>query len=237
MDPARLPNHGDMSEQNSPRGALIELVVNVAAPTLVLLFLAGDAYLGPVWSLVVALAFPLGHSLYTMATARRVSPIAVLVFISVLLTGGIGLLELEVQWFAWKEAAFPLAIGVAVVASVKTRWPALPTLLAPLLDQAKVDGLLEERGRAEAHEADLVRATWQVGAVLVLTAVGTYAFARFMVTSATGTEAFNTELGRYTGLALPVLGIPSTVLMVWILRNVLIGVEEHTGVEIQELLK
>jgi len=226
-----------MSEQNSHRAALIELVVNVAAPTAVLLFLAGDAYLGPVWSLVVALAFPLGHSLVTMVTAHRVSPIAILVFISVLLTGGIGLLELEVRWFAWKEAAFPFALGVAAVASVKTRWPALPTLLAPLLDQDKVAQLLEERGQLQAHAAALGRATWQVGAVLVLTSVGTYAFARFMVTSATGTEAFNAELGRYTGLSLPVLGIPSTVLMVWVLRNVLIGIEEHTGVEIQELLK
>lgn len=215
----------------------VELAVNVAAPTVVLLFLSGDDRLGPVWSLVLALLFPLGHGLVTLLTERRVSPIAVFALISVGLTGGIGLLRLDAKWFAWKEAAFPLLLGVLAVASVRTRWAALPTLLEPLLDSQRVHALLAERGQEAAHEEALRKATWRLGVVFVLTAVGTFFLAGYMVTSPTGTEAFNAELGRYTGLALPVVGLPSTALMIVVLRDVLIGIEDRTGAEIDDLLR
>ena len=123
------------------------------------------------------------------------------------------------------------------VTSVRTRWPAIPMLLDPMLDGFKVRTLLEDRGQTASHEAALLKATWQIGLLFVLTAAATFAFARFMVVSPTGTEAFNTELGRYTAWSFPVLGIPSTAAMVWVLRGVLLGLEERTGVEIEELLR
>lgn len=221
----------------SHRSVFVELAVNVAAPTSVLIFLSGDDRLGPVWSLVVALLFPMGHGLVTMITESRVSPIAVLALVSVSMTGGIGLLKLDARWFAWKEAAFPLLLGGLAVASVRTRWAALPTLLDPLLDSERMHALLRERGQEAAHEEALRLATWRLGMVFVLTALATFFFAEYMVTSPSGTEAFNAELGRYTGLALPVVGIPSTLLMLVVMRSVLIGIEERTGVEIDDLVR
>jgi hypothetical protein len=226
-----------MANDSGYRGALAELAVNIVAPTMVLMFLSGDDWLGPMWGLICALVFPMGHAAFTVISVRRVSPIAVLAFISVLLTGGIGLFELEVHWFAWKEALFPLCLGFAAVASVKTRWPAIPTLLDPLLEVEKVQRLLGEKGETGAHQASLVRATWQMGAILVVTAVVTFAFARWMVVSPTGTEEFNSELGRYTAASFPVLGIPSAIAMAFVLRSVIIGIEERTGVDLDDLLK
>ncbi len=226
-----------MPEGNPHRAAVLELVINVAAPTIILTFFSGDAWLGPMWGLLLALAFPLGHGLTTMALTRKVSPIAVLVVVSVLLTGGIGLLELEVSWFAWKEAAFPLAMGVGAVASLRTRWPALSLLLDPLIDTPKVDALLEARGERAAHAQAMARATWRVGAVLVVTAVATFVFARFMVVSPTGTTAFSEELGRYTGWSFPAIGVPSTLVMMWVLSDVLLGLERRTGEKIEALLR
>ena len=226
-----------MARENGYQAALAELAVNIVAPTIVLMFFSDDDWLGPMWGLVGALLFPIGHGLYTVVSARRVSPIAVLAFVSVLLTGGIGLFELQVRWFAWKEAMFPLVLGIAAVVSVKTRWPAIPTLLDPLLDGERVERLLEEKGQNDAHQAALVRATWQMGAILVATAAVTFVFARWMVVSPTGTEEFNAELGRYTAASFPVLGIPSAIAMAFVLRSVIIGIENRTGVELDELLK
>lgn len=225
-----------MAKGFDQRTAVLELVLTIGAPTVVLVFFSGDHWLGPVWGLLLALAFPFGHGVYTMVRSRTVSPVAVVVLVSVLLTGGIGLLHLDVRWFAYKEAAVPFLFGVGLVGSVWTRWPVIPTLLDPLLDGDKVRRLLHERGETEAHEAAMLRATWQMGAVLVLNAFVTFAFARFMVYSPTGSDAFSAELGRYTGWSLPVIAVPSTAAMVWILRDLLIGLEDRTGVPAEELL-
>ncbi|MFT6146268.1 MAG: hypothetical protein ACJAZO_002436 [Myxococcota bacterium] len=225
-----------MSRPNSS-SAIVELLINVAAPTIVLVFLSTEDWLGPVWGLAVALAFPLCFSLYTAVRARRVSPIAIIVIGSVLLTGGIGLFELDVRWFAWKEAAVPLIMGVFVLVSTRTPWPAIPTLLDPLLDADKVKARLDEEGTAQAHESALVWATLWIGLVLVLSAVGTFAFARVMVTSATGTEAFTSELGSYTGWSLAAVGIPTLIGMGVVLRGLLIGIEDRTGVDVDALLR
>jgi hypothetical protein len=190
-----------------------------------------------VWGLVVAIAFPLGHALTTVAILRKISPIAVLAFISVLLTGGIGIFEVETRWFAYKEAVFPFGIGIAAVVSVKTRWPAIPSMLNQLLNGDKVDELLAANGKTEENDTALVRASWMLGAIFLVTAIGTFIFARWMVVSPAGTEAFNTELGSYTGLAFPVLGIPSTAAMVWVLHRVIIGIESRTGVKIDDLME
>lgn len=221
----------------SAKGAMAELAINVAAPTIVLTFLSGDDRLGPVWGLLVALAFPLGFSLYTAVRDRRVSPIALVVIASVLLTGGIGLFELDVRWFAWKEAAVPALMGLAVLLSVNSPWPAIPTLLDPLLDSDEVQRRLEEHGAVAEHEASLVRATRWMGLVLVASAVITFVFARYMVTSPSGSEAFTSELGAYTGWSLAVVGLPSLVGMGIVLRGVLVGIEDRTGAPVDDLLR
>jgi len=225
-----------MANRFDQRRAILELVLTVGAPTVVLVFFSGDAWLGPLWGLLVALAFPFAHGVYTMVRTRTVSAVTVVVLISVLLTGGIGVLKLDVRWFAYKEAIVPFLFGLGLVASVRTPWPVVPTLLEPLLDGPKVDRLLADRGEVANHERAMMRATWQMGAVLVLNALITFAFARFMVHSPTGSEAFSAELGRYTGWSLLVVALPSTAGMVWILRGLLIGLEERTGVYAEDLL-
>ena len=226
-----------MSRGSPQRAALVDLAVNVVAPTVVLLFLSGESWLGPTVGLLVALSFPLGHAATTLVSARRVSPLAALGVVSVLLTGGIGLLELDVRWFALKEALFPLVIGFAIVVSVRTRWPAIPTLLDSLIDGDKLSQALGARGEAEAHAKALVRSTWQMGGIFVLSAVGTLLLARLMVTSPTGTEAFTTELGRYTAASFPAIGLTSTAAMMVVLRGVLLGIERRSGVSLDDLLR
>jgi hypothetical protein len=51
----------------------------------------------------------------------------VLGLVSILLTGGIGLLQLDTRWLAVKEAAIPGLIGLAVLMSTRTRYPLVKT--------------------------------------------------------------------------------------------------------------
>ncbi len=71
----------------------------------------------------------------------------------------------------------------------------------------------------------------------MLSAVGNYALARYLVVSPAGTPAFNEELGRLTALSFPVLMVPMMLGMAWVLKGVLDALEELSGKEVDELLR
>ena len=63
---------------------VVNLLFNIIVPTLILTKLSSDAYLGPRYSIVIALAFPLGFGIYDFVKTRRANAFAILGFISVL---------------------------------------------------------------------------------------------------------------------------------------------------------
>ncbi|MFD2450187.1 VC0807 family protein [Vogesella fluminis] len=119
---------------------LLELIINIVIPSLVLMKLSAEQYLGSANALLLALAFPLGWGLYDLLRNRKTNFIAILGLVSILLTGGIGLLHLDAQWLAVKEAAIPGLIGIAVLVSTRTRYPLIKTVLytPAVIDVAKV---------------------------------------------------------------------------------------------------
>jgi len=122
-----LPNTASVSD-HKPR-PWIDLLVSIIIPSVVLMKFSGDEDLGSVNALIVGLAFPLGWGLFELIRYRKKNFIALLGIISVTLTGGIGLLELDAGWLAIKEAAVPAVIGLAVLISTRTRYPLVRTLL------------------------------------------------------------------------------------------------------------
>ena len=125
----------------------IDLIVSIVIPTLILMKLSGEDNLGPLGALLLALAFPLGWGLYELVVNKKKNFVAILGIISVLLTGGIGVLELDNKWLAIKEAAIPAAIGIGVLISSYTKYPLVKTLLynPAVLNVAKIDEKLEEK--------------------------------------------------------------------------------------------
>jgi hypothetical protein len=88
-------------------GFFANLIFNIIVPTLILTKLSAPEYLGPVWSIVVALSFPIGYGLWDLKQSGKVNGFSVLGIISVFLTGGISLLQLDPKYIAIKEAAIP----------------------------------------------------------------------------------------------------------------------------------
>jgi len=105
--------------QHKPR-PMIDLVVSILLPSFILMKLSGNDELGATGGLVVALAFPISWGLFELIKYKKFNFIALLGLISVLLTGGIGLFELDNKWLAIKEAAIPGLISVAVLVSAFT---------------------------------------------------------------------------------------------------------------------
>ncbi len=128
------------------------------------------------------------------------------------------------------------SLGVAAAASAPTRWSVLAVLLDRVLDPERVRAALDEAA-ADRFEATLRRGTIQVGGLMIASGVLTFFLARWLVHSPTGTEAFADELGWFTALSFPMVGIPVTGGMMWVLRNVIDTLEQLTGVELEALLR
>ncbi|MFN3494946.1 MAG: VC0807 family protein, partial [Hydrogenophaga sp.] len=126
----------------------MDLLVSLLIPSLILMKFSGEAQLGADKALVLALAFPLGWGLFELIRYRKFNFIALLGLISVLLTGGIGLLKLDNQWLAVKEAAVPGLIGIAVLVSTFTPYPLIRTLMfnKSLVNVDKIHERLESSG-------------------------------------------------------------------------------------------
>jgi len=218
---------------------LIEIAVTVIVPALVLMKLSGEQQLGSLNALLLALAFPLAWGLRDALVKRKLSWLAVLGVVSTLLTGGIGLLQLDASWLAVKEAAVPALIGLVVLGSMATRRPLIRVLVfnPDLFDVPRVQQALAERQSAPAFEARLRASTLMLAGTFFFSATANYVLARWVVRSPAGSSAFNEELGRLTLLSYPVIAIPSMVmmglLMFWLAREV----RSLTGLPISQLLR
>ncbi|NHA15836.1 VC0807 family protein [Thioalkalivibrio sp. XN279] len=229
-----------MSATAEPReSALLSLGVNIAIPAVILMKLSGEETLGPVGGLLLALAFPLGYGVWDFHRRREWNFISVLGFVSILLTGGIGLLQLDPKWIAVKEAAVPGVIGLAVLFSLYTRYPIVRTFLYndKIIRVAEVDAALAERGNHPAFERTLVHASWMLAASFFLSSLLNFVLAKLIVRSPAGTTAFNEELGRMTALSYPVIVIPSMAIMIITMWYLFSRIRGLTGMDLEQILK
>jgi len=229
-----------VTEKAEPReSALLSLGINIAIPAVVLMKLSGEEALGPVGGLLVALAFPLVYGAWDFARRREWNLIPILGFISVLLTGGIGLLQLDPKWIAVKEAAVPGVIGLLVLLSQYSRFPIVRTFLYndKIMRVEEVDEALQSRGNRGAFDRVLVVASWMLAASFFLSSVLNFVLAKLIVKSQPGSTAFNEELGRMTALSYPVIVIPSMVIMIVTLWYLFSRIKRLSGLDFEQIMK
>jgi hypothetical protein len=236
VSPSPRASRPGSAAQGNP---LTEIAVTIVVPALILMQLSGEHRLGTVGALLLALAFPLGWGLRDAITQRKLSWLALLGVASTLLTGGIGLLKLDPQWLAVKEAAVPGLIGLAVLGSNWTRWPLIRVMVFnPLLfDVPRVEQALRERGNLVPFELRLRTGTLGLAGTFFFSSLMNYLLARWVVVSPAGTQAFNEELGRMTLLSYPVIALPSMLLMIALMFWLARAARQLTGLEVSDMLR
>ena len=217
---------------------LIDLLLSIVIPSVILMKFSGADDLGAANALIVALAFPIGLGLYELVRYRATNYFAVLGLVSVLLTGGIGLLQLDTQWLAVKEAAIPAVLGIAVLVSAWIGKPLIRIMVfnSGLFDIEKITTTLEQRGYVEKFNNQLTRSTYLLSSTFFFSAVMNYLLASWIVTSPSGSPAFNEELGQLTLLSYPVIAIPSTIMMLVIFYLLWRSTHAMTGLELESVL-
>ncbi|ERP86953.1 MFS transporter [Marinobacter sp. ES-1] len=231
------PSKAKTTPDHQPR-PWIDLLVSIILPSVILMKFSGDEHLGSVNALLIGLAFPLGWGLFELVRYHKKNFIALLGLVSVGLTGGIGLLELDAGWLAIKEAAVPAVIGLAVLVSTRTKYPLVRTLLynPNVLDVDKIHASLEERGSVEEFEGRLMKASYFFAGTFLFSSIMNYVLAKWIVVSPSGTQAFNEELGRMTLVSYPMIAIPSMVMMMLIFWYLWRTIRRLTGHTLEEVM-
>lgn len=227
-----------IKEQPDKPRPLVDLVISILIPSVILMKFSGEDDLGPTLALIIALAFPIGYGTYDLLFKGRRNFMALLGVVSVLLTGGIGLLKIDAQWLAVKEAAIPLCIGIGVLVANKLGYPLVKKLLfnPTIMNVDKIDEELEKRDNRPVFENRLDRANTLLAGTFLFSAVMNFVLAKRIVTSESGTAAFNEELGRMTLLSYPVIAIPSMIMMLAIFWFIWRTVNQLTGLSLEEIM-
>ena len=236
---ATAPASAKPAKNEAKPNPLIEIAITIVAPALILTKLSGEASLGHTGALLLALAFPLLWGVWDGLKRRKVSWMAALGVVSTILTGAIGLLSLDAQWLAVKEAAVPGLIGLVILGSVWTRSPLIRLMVfnASLFDVDRVHQALQTRGNEAAFESRLRNATAMLAGTFFFSAVANYVLARMIVTSPAGSEAFNRELGSLTALSYPIIAVPCMLMMMGLMYWLVRGAKALTGLDLGDMLQ
>lgn len=228
-----------MTTKSKKPNPLLEIGITVLLPAFILMKLSSPERLGTLGALLLALAFPVGWGLWDGLRRRKLNWFSVLGVVSTLLTGGIGLLKLDAQWLAVKEALVPGLIGVAVLASNFTKSPLIRVLVfnADLFDVPKVNAALAARGNLVPFELRLRTGTFLLAGTFFFSAVANYVLARLVVSAPAGTEAFNEQLGKLTLLSYPIIAIPSMLMMMGLMFWLARGAKTLTGLDLGDMLQ
>lgn len=216
-----------------PENLVLNLICNIGIPTLILMKFSSDKWLGAVGGLLVALLFPLGYGIWDFVRRHETNLFSIIGLISVLLSGGLGVLKVAGVWFAVKDAAIPLVMAAAVIFSLRTKRPLIRTVLLndQIINVAAVEGALQARGTQAGFDRLLVQASYSLAAAFALLAVLHFWVVLAVLRSPPGTPAFNAELGRVMQLSLLVVGLPSMAAFMLILWRVIKGIERLTGLD------
>lgn len=233
------------SEKNSDKPAekqeslLLNLLCNIILPTLILTKLSNEDYLGIKLAIIVALAFPLIYGLHDFITRGKLNFFSGLGVVSVSLTGGISLLEMDAIYIAIKEASIPGVLGVATLLSLKTSQPLIHTLLLndKVFDVGRINQALDSNDSQSEFDQLLINASCILAGSFFLSSVLNYLLAVIILTAEPGTVAFNEQLGKMTALSFPVIALPAMAVMMGNIFYLFRGIKKLTGLELENIVK
>ena len=234
-----------------PENPLANILVNVLIPVVALTMLSktGDKpwHIGPVWGMMVAVAFPLCYGVYDLFTKRKVNFFSVLGLVSVLLTGGLTIYLWEdgdkvspnaPMLFGIKEACIPVIFGVMILGSHWTRTPLVRVFLytPELFDHPRIEREVKAHGHLDEYNRLIFRTTLLMSASFFISAVANYFLAQYFLEGADTRELYNKGVGKLTGWGFLVIGLPCLVLWLFALLRLIKGIKRMTGLDTDSIM-
>ena len=236
---ASSPSIDDHTPATAPEkdNILLNILINVVIPTVILTQLSKEGRLGPHGALLAGLAFPVVYGVYELFKRRRWNLFSIIGVASVSLTGGLEIFHATPIWFAIKEGAIPLVLGLVVLLSMRSKRPLVKTVLLnpSVLDLDKVYRALRERGTTEKFEKHLdVGSYWLAGSFL-MSAILNFVLSLIIIHSPANTPERTAEFGKFTIMSYPIIVIPSMGILFYALFRLINGIKTLTGLELDDI--
>jgi len=155
------------------------------------------------------------------------------------LGGHFGWWQATALWFAIKEAAIPLIIGLSIPLTLRSETPLVKTLLYndQLMDTTRVAEELRQRNAEASFERLLREASWLLSVSFLLSSALNFFLAIWLLKAVPNSPEWNEQLGRMNWLSWPVIVIPSTGMMMWALFRLMNGIQRLTGLPPEHLFR
>ncbi|MGB0452183.1 MAG: VC0807 family protein [Bacteriovoracaceae bacterium] len=217
--------------------AFLNILLNVIAPMLILTKLSKPEALGPVYSLILAISLPISYGLYDYITRKKMNIFSIIGLVSTLLTGVIGLMQLNRNWLIVKETAVPGLFAVITLIGKNKKWAIVPTFLGQALDLDKIKQGFVENQKEEDYTKFIDFTTFSLAGSFVLSAVLNFILAYIILEGEPGSQLFNESIGKMTGLSFPVIVLPMMVVMGFVFMKMFKMIKDHAGLEIEDVIK
>ena len=226
-------------ETKKKPGSITNLIFNIVIPVLIMTKLSKPEYLGPIYGLVIAILFPISYGLWEFIIIKNINFISIIGFVSVLLTGCLGLFQFAPIWIAVKEAIIPLSIGLIILVSEFLNNPVIKKFLIneSIMEVELINERLKETNSLEHFDKLLKRCSYIVSCSFFLSSIVNFIFARIIVISDPGTVEYTQEIGKMTALHIPVVAIPFTIIMMIILFYIIKELKRLTNLEFEQIFK
>jgi hypothetical protein len=216
-----------------------DLLLTVILPSIVLEVLSKPERLGPAWALVVALLMPLGFGIYCFVKKRGLNFFSIFGLAAIIVTGGLGLLNLTPGWFAAKEAAFPIFLGLAFPLSHHWGKPLINELLLnpQIINHGLLQRGLDTPEKRVSFQRLLYRASWGMAGASLGSAIANSALILYLLRGKVpGSPEYVQAIGTQNWLGFIIIGIPlvgvTFALLMWLLRRI----QALTGLDREDLM-
>ncbi len=237
-DTENLTSETVKTEPPAKENMWVNLAFNIILPTVILIKLSKEEYLGPTLGLVVALAFPLIYGIMDYRARKKFNLFSGIGIFSVMATGGISLLELDPKYIAIKEAAIPGILAIVSLVSIYTPFPLIKTIMfnEAIVDVDRINRALREHSNQARFEKTLKTATYLVALSFFVSSILNYVLAKWIVISPPGTEQYNSELGKMQLLSYPVIVLPATVILMGAFYYLFKNLTRLTDLTLEEIM-
>jgi hypothetical protein len=187
-------------------------ILNIFLPVVILLTLSSEDRLGPLPALLLAVGIPAAWGILELWRTRKINASSIMGVVSVLLTGVIGVFELDTDLFAWKEAAIPVGFAAILLVSNRMQFPVVKLLFDMVQRRDKVEAAVQEQGQQVAYRAHIERSGTIWAGIMLLSGVLKFMLSSLVMTAEAGTQEFNKQLATYE-----LVQIPTTMLLTMVL--------------------
>jgi intracellular septation protein A len=225
-------------DESSEKKGLLSLLYTVILPTLILIKGHSWAGLKPITTLLLALVFPIGFGLYHYWSTKHISILSLLGLVSVLFTGGVGLLHFPKNWMPIKEASISFIIGTYVLLTSGTSKNLMQSLICnpKFLNVEAIQTVLTAKNLQVTWQKLLRHCSYAIGSSFFISSILHYIITKHVLISEPGTTEFTQELGRIHFWSFLIISIPCVLILLATFYYFFMKLKKLTGLNLEILM-